>query len=144
MTGVTHTIRERTKKLGKVFRPHEAKKAGEKLAKVMGGTGRAMPFFAVALDFYCQYQDEKAEAEQEKQLARARHALHKAFHEQAENEARSLEEAVGQISEGPIREAVTELQAEAEAITAADTEREALLNELRELKKRCNSLWSQL
>lgn len=132
------------KALGKNFRPWEAVRAGEKLAGVMSRAGKAMPLVAAALDFYCQYQDEKAEAEQEKQLAQARQALNKAFYEQAENEAQSLEAAVGQITDGPVHEALARLEAEAETITAADSQREVLRQEVCALRERCSALRSQI
>ena len=92
--GIGQGVKAVGKRVFKVkFKPHQAANAGKTAAKWAGHAGKALPFLAAALDYYIAHQEERAEAERERQLARSRLALRKAFHAQADEQAQALREA---------------------------------------------------
>ena len=128
------------KRFGKKFRPWEAVKGGEKLAKGLGRLGKALPFVAAALDFYINYREEKAKDEQEQYLAKARIALRLAFAEQAKMESDAIEEAVGALSNGPVSEALRAVEKRTDEIVSSLTRYAELGSQIAKLKKDCRDL----
>lgn len=123
------------KALGKKFRPWEAIKAGEKIAKVAGKFGKAVPFIAAALDFYTQYREEKVKEEKERFLANLRMALRGAFVDQARVEADALEKTVVEISRGPVQESLERLESEEDQIAQESKKYQSLLFQISKLRK---------
>jgi hypothetical protein len=119
-------------------------KSGEKLAKVAGKAGKAVPLLAAALDFYIQYREEKAKEEKARYLANMRLSLRNAFADQTRVEADALEAVVLQVSRGPVSETLDALDAGSTDIASATSDRQALAQDLADVKARCTRLRSQL
>jgi hypothetical protein len=119
-------------------------KAGENLAKVAGGLGKAVPFLAAALDFYLQYREEKAKEEKAKNLANMRIALRNAFADQAKLVAEALEAGVAKVSQGPVAEALAALDQESADIAGAESQRATLADQLGSLRGRCTRLRTRI
>jgi len=132
------------KALGKKFRPWEAIKAGEKIAKVAGKFGKAVPFIAAALDFYTQYREEKVKEEKERFLANLRMALRGAFVDQARVEADALEKTVVEISRGPVQESLGKLESEEDQIAQESKTNQSLLFQISKIRKSCFELRDEI
>lgn len=132
------------KALGKKFRPWEAIKAGEKIAKVAGKLGKAVPFIAAAFDFYTQYREEKVEEEKERYLASLRMALRGAFVDQARVEADALEKTVIEISRGPVQESLGKLESEEDQIAQKSKTNQSLLFQISKIRKSCFELRDEI
>jgi len=128
------------KVLGKKFRPWEAVKSGQKLAKVAGKAGKALPALTFALDLYLQYREEKIKEEKAIYLANLRQALRNAFADQAKVEAENLEAAIVKVSQGPVASALAALDADAAALADAHSGKEALAREISSVLERCTRL----
>lgn len=142
--GIKDAVYEAGKAIGYKFRPWEAVKAGEKLAKIAGRAGKAVPFLAAALDLYFQYREEKVKEERARYLAGLRVSLRNAFAEQAKLEANALEDAVVNISDGPVSAALRELDASARDIIQSGARRDGLATEVGAIRARCTELRTQL
>lgn len=132
------------KAVGKKFRPWEAVKSGEKLARLAGKAGKAVPYLAAALDLYLQYREEKVKEEKAKYLASMRIALRNAFADQAKVEAEALEAGIVRVSEGPVAAALSEIDSHALAITEAAADKATLSKEIGSLRARCTRLRTHL
>lgn len=132
------------KRMGKIFKPWEAVRQGERLSKILHGTGKALPLITSILEWYLEARREKAEMEQAQHLAQVRSALHKAFAEQAESQAQAFAQALEAVAQETVQEGLQALEAERQAITEADTQRQALQAEIGDLRHRCAELRSQL
>jgi len=132
------------KAVGKKFRPWEAVKSGEKLARLAGKAGKAVPYLAAALDLYLQYREEKVKEENAKYLAGMRIALRNAFADQAKVEAEALEAGIVRVSEGPVSAALSEIDSHALAITEAAADKATLFKEIGSLRARCTRLRTHL
>ena len=122
------------KAFGNKFRPWEAVKSGEKIASVAGKAGNAVPFLAAALDFYIQYREEKAKEEKARYLANIRFSLRSAFADQARVEGEALEDAIAQVSEGPVASALGDLDERARCVSTSSSQRTDLTRNLAELR----------
>lgn len=138
--GLRDVVYKVVKACGGKFRPHGPTKAGEALAKAAGKAGKAVPFFAAALDFYIQYREEKAKEEKERYFAKLRLALRAAFADQAAVEAKVFEAVVLDVSRGSVTESLDGLDKRAEEIVAGGEERTSLQSEIGRLKSRCSAL----
>ncbi len=141
MRGIHYEVR---KKLGKKFRPWEAKKAGDKIAKNADTFSKAVPYFAVALDLYTEYREEKIKEAKERYLANTHMALRKAFDDQARVEADALEKTVVEISRGPVQESLRKLESEEDQIAQESKAHQSLLNQISKIRKSCFELRDEI
>ena len=132
------------KALGKKFRPWEAVKAGEKIAKYAGKLGKAVPLIAVALDFYTQYKEERIKEEKERYLLNLRGALRGAFADQARVEAEVIEKVAMEVSRGPVQTALNTLEAEEKQIGSESKLNELLSEKNSEIRKACTALRDEI
>ena len=132
------------KTFGKKFRPWEAVKGGEKMAKLAGKAGKAMPFLAAALDFYVQYREEKAKEDKARYLANLRLTLRNAFADQASVEASAMETAVLRVYRGPIVESLAALDEEASRVDAGSRGRAESIQEISRLQGSITRLRDQI
>jgi GTPase SAR1 family protein len=142
--GLRDTVYNTGKALGKKFRPYEAVKGGEKLAKVAGKLGKAMPFIAAGVDYYLQCREEKAEEDRARYLAKARINLRNAFAEQAKLESEALETAVMAIYRERVQNLLESLDRNAEEITGRGQARTAFGIRIAQLKRTATALRDEL
>ena len=142
--GLRDVVYKVGKACGGKFRPYGPTKAGEALAKAAGKAGKAVPFFAAALDFYIQYREEKAKEEKERYYAKLRLALRAAFADQAGVEAKVFEAVVLDVSRGSVTESLAGLDKRAEQIVAGGEERTSFQTEIGQLKSRCSALRDEI
>lgn len=138
--GLRNIVYKIGKQMGKKFRPNEAKKAGEALAKLAGRTGKAVPYLAAALDLYLQHREENKKGEQARLLAQMRLSMRNAFADQARLEAESLEAGIVAISERPVSDALAKLDAEQAAIATKDSQVAQIAQEVASVSARCTRL----
>lgn len=124
--GIKDAVHKASKPIDDKFRPCEAVKAGEKLAKFAGKAGKAVPFLAAALDLYFQCREENLKEDRARYLAGLRVFLRNAFAEQAKLESNALAGAVVSISDGPVAAALRELDASARDIIQSGAHRHGL------------------
>lgn len=142
--GIKEAVYNAGKAIGYKFRPWEAVKSGEKLAKFAGAAGKAVPFLAAALDFYVQYRGEKVKEERARYLAGLRVALRNSFADQAKLEAKALDDAVVSISDGPVSETLRALDANSLDVTRSGARRDDQAAEVASIRARCTELRTQL
>ncbi|WP_044561776.1 GTPase [Azospirillum sp. B4] len=138
--GIRDVVYKIGKAMGKKFRPHEAVKAGEKLAKIAGKVGKTIPYLIVALDFYLEYREEKEKDEKAKYLAEMRISLRNTFADQAKLEADTLEAGIIAISQGPVAEALATLDAEQAAVAVKGSQMEETARKIARVMERCTHL----
>lgn len=139
-----NVVYEIGKSLGKKFRPWEAIKSGQKLAKAAGKLGKALPFLSFAVDSYINYREEKVKEEKEKHLANSRIALRNAFATQAANLSKDIEQAIEERYLSSVNEAIQELDKKANVVTSSYGARKELAGTISELKSRCGELRNNL
>lgn len=132
------------KVMGKRFRPWEATKTGETLAKLAGKAGKAMPVLMGVLDLYLNYREEKVKEEQARHLARMRMALRNAFADQARVEAETLEAAIVDLSSGPVSGALGALDSDAAEIAAQGSVRLEMAKKISAVREHCTALRSRV
>jgi tRNA U34 5-carboxymethylaminomethyl modifying GTPase MnmE/TrmE len=142
--GLRDVVYKVGKQMGKKFRPHEAIKAGEKLARIAGRVSKAAPYLASALDFYIQHREENKKGEQARYLAQMRISMRNAFADQARVEADSLEASIDAVSQGPVSDALARLDAEQAEISARESQTTQVAREVASLMERCTRLRSDL
>lgn len=132
------------KTLGKTFRPWEAVKAGDTLAKTAGKVADVIPYVAVVLSIYQQHCEEKTKEAKERSLAQMRVAVRNAFADQARIEADALEDAIAQVMDGPIASALTKVDGDASEIAASREEKTERGREIVVLGERCTQLRTRI
>jgi GTPase SAR1 family protein len=138
--GIRDIVYKFGKKLGKKFRPHEAKNVGKKVADIAGKAGKAVPYLVVALDFYLQYREENKKDEKAKYLTNMRISLRNAFADQAEVEANCLEAGIIDVSQGPVAEALAQLDESTATVAAKSSRMEETAIKIASLMERCTRL----
>lgn len=138
--GLRDVVYKVGKRFGKKFRPYEAVKGGEKLARAAGRAGKALPFLTAALDLYIQYREEKAKEQKARYLASLRLTLRSAFADQAKVEAEALEATVLKVSRGPVVESQERLDEQAAQVTAGARGRKQAIDEIARLNRLCTAL----
>ena len=128
------------KQMGKKFRPHEAMKAGEKLAKFAGKASKTVPYLASALDFYLQHREENKKGEQARHLALMRISMRNAFADQARLEAESLAASIVAISDQPVGDALERLDAEQATIAEKESDVATIAQEVANVLARSTRL----
>ncbi len=118
----------------------ELAKFGGKVGKIASKAGKAVPYLATALDFYLQYRNEKAKDEKAKFLAHMRISLRNAFADQAKLEADSLEDHIVAVSQGPVTEALAQLDEATAEVAAKNSRMEETAREIACLMARCTRL----
>lgn len=131
-------------KLGKKFRPWEAIKTGEKLAKVAGKVAKALPYLAAALDFYLAYREEKEEAARNQRLAESRLAIMRCFRDQADLEVLAARRACDEMLGTAIKETIQELDGEATAAVEGRAGNEVFLVDLDALLEAGRTLQAEI
>jgi hypothetical protein len=138
--GIHTVVYKVGKALGKKFRPHEAKNMGKSIANIAGKVGKAVPYLVVALDFYLQYKEECKKDEKAKCLANMRISLRNAFADQAVVEANCLEAGIISVSQGPVAEALAQLDETTASVAAKSSRMEETARKIASLMGRCTHL----
>ncbi len=138
--GLRDVIYSIGKKMGKKFGPWEAVNLGKSAGQWIGRLSKAMPFVASALNIFCQYREEKAQAEKARYQAQLRNTLRNSFSSQAESAASALEQAVIAVLDGPVSLALQTIDSAAHAITAQSRLDKTVVAELARIRARCTEL----
>ena len=128
----------------KKFKPWEAVKIGEKAAKWLGRVGKAMPYFAAALDVYVQYNEERKKEEKERYFANLRNGLRSAFIEQARLESEDLEKKAIETYKDPIQEGMNNINFQENQIANASDIKESLNKQVSSIREKITILRNEI
>ncbi len=117
-----------------------AANAATTIAGVAGAVGKAVPYLALALDFYLQHKKETKKDEKAKYLTNMRIALRHAFADQAALEANHLEANIITVSQGPVAGALAQLDEATAAIAARSSRMDESAKKIACLMERCTRL----
>lgn len=109
------------KLIGFKFRPWQAVKSAEWIAKSAGRAGAALPFLGIALEAYLAHHAEEAEDKRRADLARARTGVHRTFSDQGDIEVKMLRAVATDIR----RKSLERELEDAEGLFAKTCERQA-------------------
>ena len=132
------------KGMGKKFRPWQATKAGEGLAKGAGRLSKALPFVAVAIDAWLNYREEKAEEQRQKHVATLRLAVRRAFSEQAEAEGAAVAAAIEKSADDAVSPAIAKIDQRMHSIAGSRQANADIAGRISDLKTRCSVLRSEI